>query len=372
VRRRVVRQGVVDVTVGVVPVPVLAVVVMMVWILPARGRLRIPPPPVGAVYATVLRSRTVRVSANRSPMIPSSPDSARFATARDGTRLFWRAAGTREPPVVLTDGIGCAGFIWARLFPALASHRRVIHWNYRGHGRSERPRDPDRMSLLDCVDDLFRVLDDAGVDRAVLAGHSMGVQVSLEAHRRDPGRVAGLALICGSYARPLDTFHDDDLLARAFPFARRLVDRFPGAARFAFEKLVPTELLYQYGRYLEVNRRLVRRQDLLPYLDDLSRIDPVLFVKLLATAAVHDASDHLERVDVPTLVVAGERDTFTPMWLSVRMHACIPGSELLVLPGGSHVGPLERPELLAARLDRFLEERLGAPSLVARDPAETG
>ncbi len=217
------------------------------------------------------------------------------------------------------------------------------------------------MSLLDCVDDLFRVLDDARVEQAVLAGHSMGVQVALEAHRRDPKRVAALALICGSYARPLDTFHGTDLLGRAFPFVRRLVDRFPGAARFAFEKLVPTEALYQYGRYLEVNRRLVRRQDLLPYLADLSHIDPVLFVRLLATAAVHDASDHLEQVDVPTLVVAGERDTFTPMWLSVHMHACIPGSELLVLPGGSHVGPLERPELLSERLDRFLCQRLGLP-----------
>ncbi len=293
-------------------------------------------------------------------MIPlRPPEPTRFATARDGTRLFWREDGAGAPPVVLSDGVGCAGFVWAHLFPALATRGRAIHWNYRGHGRSERPRDPDRMSLLDCVDDLFRVLDAAGVDRAVLAGHSMGVQVSLEAHRRDPARVAALVLVCGSYARPLDTFHDADLLARAFPLARRLVDRFPGAARFAFERLVPTELLYQYGRYVEVNRRLVRRQDLRRYLDDLSRIDPVLFVKLLASASVHDASDHLDRVDVPTLVVAGERDTFTPMWLSVQMHARIPGSELLVLPGGSHVAPLERPRLLAERLGRFLDDRLG-------------
>ncbi|BDG07680.1 alpha/beta fold hydrolase [Anaeromyxobacter paludicola] len=292
-------------------------------------------------------------------MTPEPSDSVHFASARDGTRLFWRDAGAGDPPIVLSDGIGCAGFIWKRLFPALAGGRRVLHWNYRGHGRSERPRDPDRISLLDCVDDLFRVLDDAGIDRAVLAGHSMGVQVSLEAHRRDRSRVAALALVCGSYGRPLDTFHGNDLLARAFPYARRLVDRFPGAARFTFEKLVPTELLFQYGRYLEVNRRLVRRQDLLPYLADLSQIDPVLFVKLLATASVHDASDHLPQVDVPTLVVAGEHDTFTPMWLSLHMHACIPGSELLVLPGGTHVGPLERPELLAERMERFLRERLG-------------
>jgi pimeloyl-ACP methyl ester carboxylesterase len=295
----------------------------------------------------------------------------RFATARDGTRIWWRSSGAGSPPVVLTDGIGCAGFIWKHLEPALAPKRRVVRWNYRGHGRSESPLEPERVSLHDCVGDLLAVLDDAGVRRAVLAGHSMGVQVILEAHRRAPERVAGLLLVCGSPGRPLDTFHDSRALARAFPAGRRLVEAFPALARLVFRALVPTELAYQLGSRLEVNRRLVRREDLFPYLREAADVDPELFVRMLATAAMHDAQDHLLRVEVPTLVVAGERDTWTPMWLSVRMHTLVPGSEMVVLPGGTHVGPIEHPALVDRTVDEFLSRRFGrarAPRSHRRKP----
>jgi len=57
---------------------------------------------------------------------------------------------------------------------------------------------------------------------------------------------------------------------------------------------------------------------------------------------------------VPTLIVAGTDDTFTPYWLSEEMHARIRGSELLTVPGGTHVAPIEHPELITLRLEKFL------------------
>ena len=75
------------------------------------------------------------------------------------------------------------------------------------------------------------------------------------------------------------------------------------------------------------------------YLDDLADVDSPLFVRLLGSAAAHDADRPPPRASPrPTLIIAGERDTFTPVRLSVTMHDAIPGSELLVLPGGTHVG----------------------------------
>jgi pimeloyl-ACP methyl ester carboxylesterase len=283
-----------------------------------------------------------------------------FAAAADGTRLWWRAAGrgSAAPAIVLTDGIGCAGYIWRRLLPVLAEQRRVVHWNYRGHGHSERPRDPERVSIIDCVDDLFTVLDAAGEGSAVLAGHSMGVQVCLEAHRRHRERVRALVLVCGAPGRTLDTFHGGPLLSLAFPYMKELVLAWPAAARWFLHTLAPTELAFQIGLFSEVNRQLVKREDLEAYLKELSGVDPEVFVRILAAASQHDASDHLAAVDVPTLVIAGEKDTFTAVSLSTSMHASIPGSELLLLPAGSHIAPLEHPELTALRLQKFLAERV--------------
>jgi pimeloyl-ACP methyl ester carboxylesterase len=264
--------------------------------------------------------------------------------------------------VLLTDGVGCAGYIWRFLQPELARQRRVIHWNYRGHGQSEAPADPNRVSLADCVDDLFVVLDAAGERQAVIIGHSMGVQVALEAHRRSPERVAGLVLVCGAPGRALDAVHDVPLAAAALPYAQAAVARFPGLSRLLFRSVIPTEVALRLALTFEVNQKLVAREDLVRYLDDLADVDPTLFIKLLASAAQSDATDHLPAIAAPTLIIAGEQDAFTPMWLSVKMHATIPGSELLVLPGGSHVGPLEHPELCELRIEKFFNDHFRGDS----------
>ena len=281
---------------------------------------------------------------------------AHLTAARDGTRLHWSCRGAGGPALLLNDGVGCAGYIWRFLRPEMARRHRVLHWNYRGHGQSEAPVDPARVSLADCVDDLFTVLDAAGEHRAVLIGHSMGVQVALEAHRREPERVAGLVLVCGAPGRALDAVHDVPLAAAALPYVQAAVTRFPGLSRLVFRSTVPTELSLRLALAFEANEKLVAREDLVRYLEDLADVDPALFVKLLASAAQSDSTDHLPSVAVPTLIIAGEKDTFTPMWLSVKMHAAIPGSELLVLTDGSHVGPLEHPELCSLRIEKYFND----------------
>ena len=282
----------------------------------------------------------------------------RFTAGLDGTKIWWESSGAGAPAIVLCDGVGCAGYIWGRLGSELARRYRVLHWNYRGHGKSARPVDPERVTLEDAVDDLLAVLDAAGERKVVLAGHSMGVQVILEAYRRAPERIHALLLICGSFGHPLDTFHDSPVLSRIFPVMKEAVLAFPAIARLAFHTLVPTRFALELGRWLEVNRQLLPAEDLRRYLEDLAHVDPEAFVRTLASAGQHDAGDLLSRVAVPSLVVAGEKDGFTPMWLSERMHAAIPGAELLVLPAGTHTGPLEHPELVALRVEKFLAERV--------------
>lgn len=288
------------------------------------------------------------------------------AQAPDGTRIHWTSLGAGNPAIVLLDGIGCAGYVWRHLEPALATDHRVIHLQWRGHGESEPPRDPAHVGLEDCVTDLLAVLDDAGERAVVLAGHSMGVQVALETHRQAARRVRGLVLLCGAPGRPIDTFHDSPALKLAFPFARALVERWPGAARTAFRAAVSNDLAIEYALAFEVDRTRVERVDLERYFRELAEVDPTLFVRLLASAGEHDTSDHLPAVDVPTLVVAGERDSFTPVRLSRRMHEAIPGSELLVVPGGTHVAPLEAPALVAEHVLAFLAGRVPARRRVPR------
>jgi pimeloyl-ACP methyl ester carboxylesterase len=280
-------------------------------------------------------------------------------STEDGAPLWFESRGEANGiPAVLNDGLGCDGFIWRYLWEPLTSKRRVLHWNYRGHGRSGVPPDDTRIGMEYITDDLARLMDAQQLDQAVIFGHSMGVQVCLEFHRRHRARVKGLVLICGSYGTPLDTWHDHTLMRVAFPYVSKLVERAPDAARALTSRLLNTQLAVEFGIRTELNPELMKHNDFAPYMEHLAKMHPLYFVRTLDSLKDHSAWDHLPHVDVPTMVIGGEGDKFTPVWLSQRMAEHIPDAEYVYVPGGTHTAPLERPGLVNAAIDRFLRERV--------------
>jgi pimeloyl-ACP methyl ester carboxylesterase len=284
-----------------------------------------------------------------------------FTEGEDGTRIHWSVVGEGAPALVCCDGIGCDGFAWKYLVRDFAPRHRIVRWHYRGHGRSAIPQDRSHVGFDDICADLSAVLKATGTPQAVFFGHSMGVQVALEYHRRHPEHVQGLALICGSHGLPLDTFHDSKALKIILPSMIAAAGRWPDATNLIWKFAAGGELAYQIATHLEVNGKLVHREDFTPYFRHLSSMDPRLFLGMLKHASEHTAFDHLPSVKVPTLIVAGTADTFTPYWLSEEMHDRIPGAEMLTVPGGTHVAPIEHPELVTLRLEKFLA-RIPAPA----------
>ncbi len=294
-----------------------------------------------------------------------------FATAGDGTRLFYGVRGA-GPAVVLNDGIGCDGFAWKYLQPHLATDHRVVHWHYRAHGRSGLPVDPGRIDLPAHARDLLAVLDALEVDRAVLVGHSMGTQVALETYRLAPERVAGMVLVCGSYGKVTATFHGSDMLKQVLPAILDAVERRKGLARALWGRL-PSRLAFHIARLSkEVDALAIREEDFRPYMEHVSAMDPSIFLGMLRLAGEHTAEDLLERIEAPTLVISAERDTFTPAALAQHMAETIPGAELFVLRGASHAAPIEQPVAIQLRIDKFLRERVagGEPSSGSEVPRD--
>lgn len=259
----------------------------------------------------------------------------------------------------MCDGIGCDGYVWRYLRDDLAD-RFGLHPHYRGHGRTAPPRDPACVTIEDLADDVACVLDDALVDRAVLIGHSMGVQVALETYRRHADRVAGLVLVCGAPSHPLRTFKGSAMLEEMLPTIQKWIQRVPGVINLVSRKLLPTRLAYEVASRLEIRRELVEPADFMPYLEGMARIDSRLFVAMLSAAGQHSAEDLLPTIDVPVLVVAGGRDGFTPPDRSRTMAETIPGAELLEIPNASHTAPIERPKLVVETIRAFLARRIDA------------
>lgn len=282
-----------------------------------------------------------------------------LARADDGTRLFVRTRGgggdDRAPLVIFCDGILCDGFIWKYLWDDLAAHGPVAHWHYRGHGRSGAPVDADRVDIEAHARDLMAVRRLLGDPPCVLVGHSMGVQVALETYHLFPEKVLGLVLACGSYGKVTSSFRGLPVLDLVLPKLMEVVDRKPSLVRALWSR-VPAELsirLALLSRDVDPDR--IRRDDMLPYMQHMTHVDFPLFLRMLRAAGEHTAEPYLQSVAVPTLVIAGERDTFTPAWLSERLAREIPDAELVTLAGGSHAAPIEQPDVTREKIVAFLD-----------------
>ena len=259
--------------------------------------------------------------------------------------------------MLLCDGIGCDGYVWRYLRADLAD-RFGLHPHYRGHGRTAAPKDPTRVTIEDLADDIACVLDDALVDRAVVIGHSMGVQVALETYRRHADRVAGLVLLCGAASHPLKTFRGTAALEDLLPTIQKWVHRVPRFINSITRRVLPTRLSYEVAARLEIRRDLVEPDDFMPYLEGMARIDARLFVAMLSAAGQHSAEELLPSIAAPTLVVVGARDGFTPPERGRAMAATIPGAELLEIPNASHTAPIERPHLVDFTIRDFMTRRV--------------
>ncbi len=182
----------------------------------------------------------------------------------------------------------------------------------------------------------------------------MGVQVALELARRHPELVAGLVLMCGTFGRLTSTFHGTDLLEQALPGLIRLASTFPSAARAVWGR-VPAALAFRVacaGRELDADR--IQETDFHRYWEHAALMDPDVFLRMLQRAGEHDARSYLPEISFPTLVIAAEQDTFTPMQLAEAMAAAIPNAELEAVPDASHAAPVEQPDRIGERIEEFL------------------
>jgi 3-oxoadipate enol-lactonase len=274
-----------------------------------------------------------------------------------GVQLFARRLGDPHAPAILIlDGIGCSGWAFRRMAPALAERMCVVQMHYRGHGKSPEPPRPWRLSMPDLADDAASVLDALEVERATCLGFSMGFQVALEVYRRHRARVTGLVSIAGPAGKALGQFQGTDMFVHVLPFVQAATRHASDLTLRLWRRVLPSRWLPIIGLHTQLNPMRIELADLEFYLGQMAAMNPQLFVDMLGEATRHTAIDLLPRVHVPTLVVAGELDKFIPVDTLRRIAFAIPGAQWLVIDEGSHALPAEYGPELVQRVLAFVDE----------------
>jgi len=271
--------------------------------------------------------------------------------ARAGVRLAWSEFGSThgradQPAIVLlpTWQIVDSRF-WKLQIGPLARHFRVITYDGRGSGSSDRPSGPAAYSNAECAADIIAVLDATGTDRAVLVGLSCAVTWSVIAAADHPDRIAAILAIspsCGfPVAQPRDKHAFDGPYAGHQGWATY-------NKTFWLQKDFRAFREFFFG---EMNSEPHSSRQLEDFLDWSADCDPALLVDAtegrlgLGGAACSDIELRCRQVRCPVTVVHGTDDRVRPLSVGERL-AELTGGTMVVVPGGGHALPARQPVLI--------------------------
>jgi pimeloyl-ACP methyl ester carboxylesterase len=249
-------------------------------------------------------------------------------TSLDATNLHYEISG-RGVPVLLVMGLGMTADAWWRTTPVLADSYRVIAFDNRGVGRSDRP--PGPYTLAQMAHDAVAVLDAAGVDRAHVYGISMGGMIAQEVALRYPGRVRALVLGATTAGGESAVAPDEQTLS----FLRRRPSMPAEEGAWASVPYVYSARTRE--RHAErIGEDVVRRL--------ATPLDPAGYLGQLAAASKHDCVGRLREVSAPTLVVHGLEDRLIPQANGRILADSIPGARLLLLEEAAHLYTTDEPQ----------------------------
>lgn len=242
------------------------------------------------------------------------------------------------PPLILIHGIGASRHSWDGLIRHLRGDFRCISYDLRGHGRSPLPSPP--YSLDDLVDDLEALRQELHIERAHLAGHSLGGMIGPAYARRFPDRVLSLGL----YSTAAFRSEDDAAKVRGVVAAMR-ARGIPPVLETLKDRWFTPEFA---ARCPEV---IVRR------LQQVIDTNPDVFLSVFDIYANTEMSPWIGEIRQPTLVLTGEQDGGCNPRLNGAIARAMPRSELVILPGLRHAILLEAPELVARPVLDFLRRQ---------------
>ncbi|MBN9107185.1 MAG: alpha/beta hydrolase [Pseudonocardia sp.] len=258
---------------------------------------------------------------------------------RTGCTLNYEISGSGDPLLLI---MGTSGNIdlWGELVPRLSERHRVVAFDNRGLGGSDRGEGP--ISVASMAEDTAALLEALDLPRVHTLGWSLGSAVVQELALAHPDRVASAGLFA-TWGR-VDGFQRSVLSALRYPYVHRDLETALAVAGLAFSPQI-----------LDDPNLPAMVEQLLPAFPQ-NDAQMQVTVEQWDADLLHDTLDRLGGITAPALVLVGEQDLLTPPSQAKAVADAIPGAkyELVTGPGSSHCMHLERPADVVERVDTFI------------------
>lgn len=279
-----------------------------------------------------------------------------YAIGHDGTRIFYEVRGEGRP-LIFCYGLACLMNHWHHQTKFFSNNYQVILLDYRGHHQSQTPNQREHLNLDSCVEDIKSVMTHLGYQKATFVGHSWGTQLLIRLYDLYPQIFEAIISVNGFASNPIVGMFGSNLPAAGFEVIKQAYARVPETANYLWQKLTYNSLMIKFTQMSGgFNPQLTKVKDIEVYLKGVASINLEVFIKFFEAMMNYDGRSVLEKISVPTLIIAGEQDFVTPLKYQEEMNRKIKSSELTKVPFGSHCSMLDMPEFVNMRIEKFLKD----------------
>ena len=264
-----------------------------------------------------------------------------MAPPADGKReaplgLAYQLLGEGPPLVLLHGYLGDGRATWGPQLDALSDEFTVVAWDGPGTASSADP--PPGFRLADFADRVAELIGALGLERPHVAGISLGGALAIELYRRHPDLPRTLVLASGyaGWAGSLPPAETELRLRQVLELADR----------------PPADFIKEVGPTMFAESTPAETVD--AFVANAAEFHPAGLRAMARSMAEADLCDVLPQIAIPTLLIHGDSDVRSPLYVAEQLHAGIPGSKLVVLRGVGHLVNLEAPERFNAALRAFL------------------
>lgn len=276
--------------------------------------------------------------------------------AMDGTPIYYETYGQGKP-LVLVYGIACLINHWHHQIEFFSKDHQVIVFDIRGHHKSTPVKDIKNLTMEHLAFDLKGLLKHLNIEKADFMGHSFGVPYLLNAYEQFPEMFNSLIFINGFAKNPLKKIMGFDFVEPLYHFLKAQHTKAPDLWNSMWRAMIDNPIAFQIAALAGgFNIKLTQFKDIEMYGRGVSRLDLPIFFELFHHVMNFDGTDVLFNINVPTLVIAGEKDAITPTDFQKDLAHKIEGAEFFFVPYGSHCTHLDFPELVNYKIREFYEK----------------
>ncbi|MGE3609438.1 MAG: alpha/beta fold hydrolase [Bacteriovoracaceae bacterium] len=286
-----------------------------------------------------------------------------FFKTSDEEQIFYIKNFTKvdhnRPVLIFNYGLVCSSLHWQYQTAYFDKHGfQILIHDYRGHFQSSGIHDVKKITFPQMAKDIKDLCEYLDINKAILLGHSMGVNVCLQMAKDFPDFIKAMVLISGTFMSVKDVMFDSNITEFITPFLYNSMEKYPEVMKKIWSTGGSNPLAKFIIHTTGFNKNKVSKEFVEIYLNRVGQLGPELFFQLFSEMTKQNIAASLDQMKMPILVMGGYKDQVIPNHMQRTLASLLENSETYFLKDGSHVPQADFPDLINERIHFFIEKNL--------------